>query len=83
MEVVYSATAESRIKELEQLVVEIKQHEIELWDKIEEKYKNTIIYENLKLEFEYEKNRERLFPEQIERIKKRKERYVNGFRRIS
>jgi len=72
MEVVYSATAESRIKELEQLVVEIKQHEIELWDKIEEKYKNTIIYENLKLEFEYEKNRERLFPEQIERIKKKK-----------
>jgi len=49
MEVVYSATAESRIKELEQLVVEIKQHEIELWDKIEEKYKNTIIYENLKI----------------------------------
>jgi len=71
--VVYSATAESRIKELEQLVVEIKQHEIELWDKIEEKYKNTIIYENLKLEFEYEKKIERdCFLNKLNELKKKR-----------
>jgi len=68
----YSATAESRIRELERIVNEIKQYEITLWNKIEAKHKNTIILENLKLEFEYEKSRERWYPEQIERIRKEK-----------